>query len=71
MKIFLIIIILLQILVSCNEKKIKSTSFDFFLNEPCMIVNVEQDNTFEGTYLRIERAIKEDSVLVIKLPNNF
>ena len=71
MKIFLIIIILLQILVSCNEKKIKSTSFDFFLNEPCMIVNIEQDNTFEGTYLRIERTIKEDSVFIINLPAHF
>jgi hypothetical protein len=68
MKIYLII--LLQILVSCTEEK-KSISFDFFLNEPCMIVNVEQDNTIEGTYLRIEKSIKEDSVLIINLPDNF
>ena len=58
------------LLMSCNEKKSASLDFPFFLDEKCMIVNTEQDNTIEGTYLKVLSDTKADSIKV-NLPDNF
>jgi hypothetical protein len=55
---------------SCSES-IEKKNFNFFLNEPCMIVNYEQDNTIEGKYLIAEAFQIADSTLKMKLPENF
>ncbi len=64
------IIILTTILQSCKEV---ATPLEFraFLNEPCMIVNFEQDNIIEGQYLRVRSINDADSSLIINLPNDF
>ncbi len=49
-----------------NEK-----AFDFFLNEPCMITNFEQDNRIEGTQLRVVTFNEADSSITVELPSDF
>lgn len=49
----------------------KTLDFKGFLIEPCMIVNLEQDNTIEGNYLCIETFNKQDSSVTLKLPAHF
>ena len=66
----ILIIISLIFLVSCSEN-IKKADFDFFLTEPCIIVNYEQDNTIEGNYLTAEEIQIADSSVKIKLPESF
>lgn len=55
---------------SCSEK-IKTEDFPVFLNEPAMIVNLEQDNTIEGTYLRVGEIDMLDSSIKMNFPSNF
>ncbi len=55
---------------SCKEKATHSIAFPFFLDEKCMIVNVEQDNTIEGNYFRVLKHLKEEAV-IINLPDHF
>ncbi len=66
--IYIFIIIFIQLLcVSCtNKDKVNDCIIcnDFILNEPCMIVNTECDNTFEGEYLNII-SIENDSTIYI------
>jgi hypothetical protein len=45
-------------------------NFSFFLSEKTMIVNKEQNNEVEGTYLKIEEIIN-DSTIRINLPEEF
>jgi len=59
------------ILLACKESKIKSKEFNFILYEPCMLLNYEQDNTMEGNYLRVQNIKLKDSVIEIKVPENF
>jgi len=61
---------LILIILSCNDKPIEKVNFNGTINQPCMIVNYEQDNTIEGNYLTIEKIIN-DSLFKIKIPPNF
>lgn len=47
--------------------KEKSQYFKIFLDEPCMIVNVEQDNLIEGNYLKVEYIEKKDDKYILKV----
>jgi hypothetical protein len=58
------------ILSACVEK-IERKEFSGTLTNPCMILNFEQDNTIEGKYLTIEEINIHDSIVKIKLPENF
>jgi len=58
------------LLCSCNEKKQESLDFPFFLHEKCMIINTEQDNSIEGTYLKVLSGGKTEKILT-NLPENF
>lgn len=58
------------IIASCSEN-IENKNFDSFLNEPCMIVNYEGDNTIEGKYILAEKIQCSDSTIKIYLPANF
>lgn len=49
----------------------ESEEFDFFLSEPCMLLNYEQDNRFEGTYITVKKIDWKDSSIVVDLPSNF
>lgn len=70
MKYKLIIILLAFVLASCQEKKPEPVGFPFFLNKKCMIVNKEQDNDLEGTYLKVISKKNTDTIK-INLPDNF
>jgi len=70
MKILLSSILVIQLLASCSNNA-DSTYFDFFLNEPCMIVNEEQDNLIEGKYLFVNKIIIKDSSIVLNMPSDF
>lgn len=63
-------IILIFFITACSEN-IEKKSFKSFLNEPCMIVNQEQDNTIEGKYLIAKAFRIGDSTLKMKMPENF
>jgi hypothetical protein len=54
-----------------NENPTSRRSFNFFLNEPCMIINLEQNNDIEGTYLSVNNVNIKDSTIQLKLPKNF
>lgn len=60
---------LLIILSGCSSHP-EDQEFDFFLNEPCMITNLEQNNLIEGTQLRVEYSDESTSIIVLKLPEN-
>jgi len=62
---------LLSILfVSCSAD-IKVKEFPFFLSEPCMIINLEQDNTIEGTHFLVQSIDTINGILSMELPSNF
>lgn len=60
----------LILLYNCTPDS-KTLDFKGILTEPCMIVNLEQDNTIEGNYLCIETFNKQDSSITLKLPADF
>ncbi len=64
------VISILFLLYSCTEQ-IDKQDFNSFLDEPCMIVNYEQDNTVEGEYIIVEEINIQDSSITIKMPENF
>ena len=71
MKKTLIFLISIQlIIVSCSEI-IDKKKFSSPLEEPCMIVNYEQDNTIEGRYIIVEKFQRRDSSIYIEFPRNF
>lgn len=70
MKIVKLIFCIQLFLFSCSEK-IEGSDFDSFLHEPCMIVNLEQDNTFEGTYIKVTTIQSKDSSLCFTMPEKF
>jgi len=70
MKRLVTIAIICILLCSCNEKKQETPDFPFFLHEKCMIVNTEQDNSIEGTYLKVISGGKTEKILA-NLPENF
>ena len=61
---------MLIILSACSSIP-EEKQFDFFLDEPCMISNLEQNNLIEGTQLRLEYSSEELSLIELKLPKNF
>lgn len=61
---------ILFLLYSCTEQ-IEKQDFKSFLNEPCMIVNYEQDNTIEGEYIIVEEINAQDSSININIPEKF
>lgn len=70
MRIFLGIAFLLLLISSCSELPVGKT-FRFFLDEPCMITNWEQNNLIEGTQLRVISIDNNDSSIIVNLPENF
>ncbi len=71
MKKKLIFLISIQlIIVSCSEL-IDKKKFSSPLEEPCMIVNYEQDNTIEGKYIIVEGFQSNDSSINIEYPEDF
>lgn len=66
----LFLISIQTILFSCSEAMDKKY-FDASLSEPCMIVNYEQDNTIEGSYITVEKFQRSDSTIIIKIPPHF
>lgn len=70
MKRLVTIAVISFLLCSCHEKKQETPDFPFFLHEKCMIVNTEQDNSIEGTYLKVISGGKTEKILA-NLPENF
>ncbi len=66
----LFLIFLPLIIFSCSEN-VEKKNFDSFLNEPCMIVNYEGDNTIEGEYITTKEIRSSDSAIKIDFPANF
>lgn len=64
---FLVLILLLAGCSSLPEEK----SFDFFLNEKCMITNTEQNNLIEGTHLRVSSVDTTTGTIHLNLPADF
>ena len=64
------LIVLPLVLNSCSEN-ISKSDFDFFLDEPCLILNYEQDNTLEGEYFVVDKINLQNSTVKLKLPNDF
>lgn len=64
---FSFFLILLSSCSSISEEK----NVDFFLDESCMITNLEQDNLIEGTQLRVLDIDESKSTITIKIPENF
>ncbi|HOY31651.1 MAG TPA: hypothetical protein PKW80_07200 [Bacteroidales bacterium] len=58
------------LLCSCNEKKQQTFDFPFILDETCLITNIEQDNTIEGTYLKIMSG-GQSVQIEVNIPENF
>lgn len=58
------------ILSSCSSLP-EAEKFDFFLNETCMITNLEQDNLIDGTQLRVTSVDTIDSSITLNLPEKF
>lgn len=69
MRIFLYIVFL--ILLSACSSVPEDQQFDFFLNDPCMITNLEQNNQIEGTQLRVLSVDEEKARITLQLPKNF
>lgn len=55
---------------SCKEKPLPDADFRFFLDERCMIVNTEQDNTIEGEYLKVVSG-GNTKTITINIPPQF
>lgn len=66
----IILLFITILLCSCSEA-IKKQNFSSFLNEPCIILNFQQDNTIEGDYLIVEKNNFKDSTIRVKLPPDF
>lgn len=64
---FIFTLLLFQACTKRNEPQ----RFDFFLHEPCMILNAEQNNTIEGNYLRVNKINLSSSLVELCLPTNF
>lgn len=60
------------LILSCTQK-IETQYLNTILDEPCMIVNVEQDNTIEGQYLYVESIQKNDTLyeMTFNFPEKF
>lgn len=56
--------------ILCREKPLPSADFNFFLDEKCMILNTEQDNTIEGEYLYVVSG-GGSSTITVNLPEHF
>jgi len=69
MRIFLYIVCIIS-LSSCSSLP-EGKKFDFFLSEPCMITNLEQNNLIEGTQLRVLSFNESDSSITLKFPKDF
>lgn len=69
MRIFLYIVFLI-LLSSCSSIP-EGQQFDFFLSEPCMITNLEQNNLIEGTQLRVLSVDEMKPSITLELPENF
>lgn len=61
---------LLLFQISCTTK-VDKKNFDTFLNESCMIINEEQENSIEGEYITVIDIQQNDSTIYLKLPSNF
>ncbi|MDP4265961.1 MAG: hypothetical protein Q8880_00830 [Bacteroidota bacterium] len=70
MRVINFILIFILFPVSCKEH-IDKVNINSFLFEPAMIVNYEQDNTIEGKYLIAKDIFIKDSIVSIKIPDNF
>lgn len=59
-------------LYACKQKP-DAVFFMSYLYEPCMIVNYEQDNRFEGKYLKVRDIYEEDNLFIVEinLPYDF
>lgn len=60
---------LLVCLPSCINDE-TNEEFSFYLDEPCMIVNQEQDNSSEGTYLMVQSVSIANQTIVVSLPGD-
>jgi hypothetical protein len=67
---YLLILISIFFCLSCHDEE-KTIEFNSFLTEPCMLVNSEQDNTTEGTYLIVEKYSFFDSTLTVNFNDDF
>jgi hypothetical protein len=67
---YLLILISIFFCLSCHDEE-KTIAFNSFLTEPCMLVNSEQDNTTEGTYLIVEKYSFFDSTLTVNFNDDF
>lgn len=56
--------------VRCTQK-VATSDFHSFLQEPCMLLNYEQDNTIEGKYLRAKKSNEKILTVQIDIPKNF
>jgi hypothetical protein len=63
-------VLFLLMLSGCSSAP-ETEDFDFFLDEKCMITNLEQDNLIEGTQLRTISVDEKNSTLQLELPENF
>ena len=63
-------ILVITVLFSCSEN-IKKEDFPCFLNEPCMILNYQQDNKIEGDYITIKNINIQDSTIELTFPEGF
>ena len=70
MRLILAILGIITLLSACSESIVQK-DIEFFLSEPTMILNQEQDNSIEGTYLMVREINKNDSTIELELPNNF
>ncbi len=64
------IFIFALLLTGCSSLPEEKT-FDFFLNESCMITNMEQNNLIEGTQLRITAVDSVNATVYLDLPTDF
>lgn len=62
-------VVLILLLSSCSSAP-EEKNFDFFLSEPCMITNLEQNNSIEGTQLRVLTVDEASSTITLKIPEN-
>ncbi|MDG1332068.1 MAG: hypothetical protein P8P74_07050 [Crocinitomicaceae bacterium] len=64
------LIVLSIFMAGCSDLP-EEEHFDFFLDEPCMITNFEQNNLIEGTQLRVESCEQNTWTITLKLPKDF
>ncbi|MES2589544.1 MAG: hypothetical protein V4622_11245 [Bacteroidota bacterium] len=65
------VFLIILVLFSCSQSPTKSVKFKVFLDEPCMILNQEQDNSIEGTYITVKEIQKDKSRFKIEFPKHF